>query len=210
MFLEGLWLSVFVVSVFKQQLRIRDCATCSCLTFSQKPPLDLLIFLLETAACIKRCRNAEWKGTVAAQWTLGSCWRGLVCWRPWKELMGMDVDIETCTSYGRGTARPLQRLLLFENTLCAGFVQCSGMGGCLGPAWGVFSDSFHGVFSWAFPQPSKIKHDNLFPWHIWELPVLRLPWAFHFQAFLLWRVLQEHILEAFVMQSCYSWNNIAL
>lgn len=89
------------------------------------------------------------------------------------------------------------------------FCAVHGMGGCLGPAWAVLSDSFHGVFSWAFPQPSKIKHDNLFPWHIWELPVLRLPWAFHFQAFLLWRVLQEHILEAFVMQSCYSWNNIA-
>lgn len=69
--------------------------------------------------------------------------------------MWMDVDMETCTSSGRGTSRPLQRLLLFENPSCAVFVQCSGMGGCLGPAWGVFSDSFHGVFSWAFHSPQK-------------------------------------------------------
>lgn len=57
MFLEGLWLSAFVISVFKQQLRIRACATCSCLTFNQTS-LGLLIFLLETAACIQRCRIA--------------------------------------------------------------------------------------------------------------------------------------------------------
>lgn len=62
MFLEGLWLSVFVVSVFKEQLRIRACATGSCLVFSQNPPAGLLIFLLGTAACIKRCRNAECRG----------------------------------------------------------------------------------------------------------------------------------------------------
>lgn len=73
----------------------------------------------------------------------------------------MDVGMET--SSGRGTTRPVQRLLLSKNPWCAVFVQGSGMGGCLGPAWGVSSDSFHGVFPWAFPQPSKIKHDNLFP-----------------------------------------------
>lgn len=47
-------------------------------------------------------------------------------------------------------------------------------------ALALLSNSFHGVFSWAFPQPLKIKHDNLFPWRIWELLVLGLPWAFHF------------------------------
>lgn len=47
-------------------------------------------------------------------------------------------------------------------------------------ALALLSHSFHGVFSWAFPQPLKIKHDSLFPWRIWELLVLSLPWAFHF------------------------------
>lgn len=69
----------------------------------------------------------------------------------------MDVDMEACTT------RPLQRPLFLKNPSWAVFVRYRGMCGCLGPAWGVLSDSFHGVFSWAFPQPSKIKHDNLFP-----------------------------------------------
>lgn len=50
-----------------------------------------------------------------------------------------------------------------KNPSWAVFVRYRGMCGCLGSAWGVLSDSFHGVFSWAFPQPSKIKQDNLFP-----------------------------------------------
>lgn len=93
----------------------------------------------------------------SAHWGLAEV---LMCGIPWKELMGMGVDMETSTSYGRGTTA--ETLYLQTPQCCFSAVQWDG---CLPwPCfWGLFSDSSHGVLSWAFPQPSKIKHDNLFP-----------------------------------------------
>lgn len=160
MFLEGLWLSVFVVSVFKQQLRIRACATCSCLVFNQNPPPGLLIFLLGTAACIKRCRNAECRGhncCTVDTWVLLT-WPDVL-----ETLKGAHGSGRGYGSNAPAAEEATAETPFLKNPSWAVFVRCRGMCGCLGPAWGVLSDSFHGVFSWAFPQPSKIKHDNLFP-----------------------------------------------
>lgn len=57
----------------------------------------------------------------SAHWGLAEV---LMCGIPWKELMGMGVDMETCTSYGRGTTA--ETLYLQTPQCCFSAVQWDG------------------------------------------------------------------------------------